>query len=97
MASLSIILIIGVATFFNFAVILHKVNKKQYMNAAIDFAVFISISLLFSGSISALSVGMIASFLFSVYLIFKKPKIEAFNIESSKTKTTRYIRRKRRI
>jgi len=69
MASLSLILIVGLATFFNFAIILSKFKRADYTNAAADLLVFASISYLFSNSTSALAIGMIASMLFSLYLI----------------------------
>ena len=69
MASLNLISIIGLATFFNFAIILSKLKHANYANAAADSLVFASISYMFRNSTSALAIGMIASMLFSLYLI----------------------------
>ena len=74
MASLGLILVIGVATFFNFAVILYKFNKGNTANALLDVAVFAVITFMFIGSVSALAIGMVASMLFSIYLIFTEVK-----------------------
>jgi len=72
MASTSLIIMIGIATFFNFAIILHKWLNNNRVNAVIDIAVFVAIAYMFVGSISALAIGMVASFLFSIYLFFVK-------------------------
>ena len=72
MGSITLILIIGIATFFNFAVILYKFQKGNTANALLDLTIFAVISFMCIGSVTALSIGMIASFLFSLYLIFVK-------------------------
>ncbi len=77
MASTSIILIIGVATFFNLAIILHKVNQGRMLDALLDISTLVLLSVVFGGTISALSVAMIASMLFSLFLLFSRVSIPA--------------------
>ena len=79
MASLSLILIIGFATFFNLSIVLHKIKKGKFINAALDLSTLVVISILFSGSISGLAVGMIASMGFSIYLLFIPLKLSNSN------------------
>lgn len=68
-------LLFGIMTFFNFAILLSKLQKKQYANAIIDAMIMIIICVLFSGSFAALATGMTASALFSIYLMWKKPTL----------------------
>ena len=63
-------LIIGIAAFFNVVIIIHKLNKKRYVNGVIDGLLLIAVMILFSGSYGALVVGTIASALISIYLNF---------------------------
>ena len=82
MASTGLIFFIGLATFFNFAIILHKFRKGNTANAVLDLGILAIITVLFIGSISALAIGMVASMLFSIYLLF-------IRIELPQKKTTR--------
>ena len=74
-----IILLAGVATFFNLAVIYWKWGRDQQQNAIIDAAVLSFTFWMFSGSFSALAVGVIASALFSVFLIIRPPRENLFD------------------
>ena len=66
--------IIGIAVFFNLAIIKWKIDKERYLDAGLDFAALVAITIFFSGSYSGLVVGTIASALFSVYLLISPPK-----------------------
>ena len=90
---LTIIMVIGIATFFNFAIIFYKFSKKKTLNALIDTAIFVIISLMFIGSVNALSIGMVASFLFSLYLLFMPVKFSFFTTN----RTGKRRRRKGRV
>ena len=74
------ILIAGLATFINFAVIYVKFNKEMYANAILDVAVFATIAWLFSGTLGGMSIGMIASALFSMLLLIVPPKFEGMAV-----------------
>ena len=63
-------LLIGLCTAFNFVVIIRKYRLKRYVDTLIDFATMVIICILFSGTFSALVVGMIASMAVSFYLYF---------------------------
>lgn len=66
--------VIGIATAFNFIVILFKFKRHRYEDAFFDLAVFIVISYMFAGTISGMSVGMVASAIVSIWLWFDPPK-----------------------
>ena len=64
------IVISGIATAFNFLVIYYKWQKGWYLNAVLDAAIFVAICLLFVGSATGMQIGMIASFIVSIALLF---------------------------
>jgi len=65
------IFIIGIATGFNFIIILWKFTKNRIVDGFIDLIILAIISILFAGTISGLSVGMIGSAFVSLYLLVK--------------------------
>lgn len=52
-----------------------KINRERYFNASLDAAIFVAICFLFQGTIQGLQIGMIASAMVSIYLIFYDVKI----------------------
>ena len=68
-------IVIGVAVFFNIAVIKWKYDKARYGDAILDFTCLVAVAILFSGSYAALVVGTIASALVSIYLLISPPKL----------------------
>jgi hypothetical protein len=66
--------LIGIATAFNFIVILFKFKRHRYEDACFDLATFVAISYMFAGTISGMSVGMVASAIISIWLWFDPPK-----------------------
>jgi hypothetical protein len=87
-------LIIGVVTFFNFIVLLHKFQEGRWADLAVDGSILFILSFLFAGSTSGLVIAMTASFLTSLYLLkyppefskaFKAPEIpEKYSIERTR-------------
>ncbi len=74
--------IIGVAMFFNFAVIYLKFNSFRVAEAILDGGVFIAIIYITSmAGQGGMYVGTIASALFSIFLYFKPPKFLLFDDE----------------
>ena len=69
------IFIIGVVTFFNFLVLKLKFENKRYMDVGLDLLCLIILSNIFGGTISGMTVAMIASCLLSIYLYIFPPKI----------------------
>ena len=65
----------GIATAFNFLIILWKYQKKRFTDATLDTVIFVTIAIMFSGTITGLQIGMIASFIVSVVLLIKRPQI----------------------
>jgi len=70
MNNLIFALIGGLATAFNFLIIIHKIRKKFIFNALIDIVAFVLIVYLTSSTLTGMVIGMIASMLISIYLIF---------------------------
>jgi hypothetical protein len=68
-------ILIGVATFFNIAVVKWKFDSGRTADACLDAFLLIVVAFLFSGSYAALVVGSIASALVSIYLYFSPPKL----------------------
>ena len=66
--------VIGIATAFNFIVILIKFKQDRIEDAVLDISIFIAIAFMFSGTIAGMSVGMVASAIVSIYLWFSPPE-----------------------
>ena len=64
------VLVIGIATAFNFLVIMWKFRTEREADAMLDFGIFAAISYMFSGTISGMSVGMVASAIISIFLLY---------------------------
>lgn len=67
-------LVIGIATAFNFLVILTKFKRNRYEDACFDLGIFAIITWMFAGTISGMSVGMVASAIVSIWLWFNPPR-----------------------
>jgi hypothetical protein len=64
----------ALATFLNFAIIKWKLEHNRYLDSTIDIGVFSVSSYMFMGTITGLSISMIASALMSIYLLISPPK-----------------------
>lgn len=74
-------LIIAVATFFNFIILKWKFEHERYADLAFDVATLVCISWLFGGTLGGMVIAMIASALISLYLIVFPPKfMKEFNL-----------------
>lgn len=69
------VVVIGIATAFNFIVILWKLQYSRVLDGLLDILVFIAIASMFSGTISGMSVGMVASMVVSIYLLKYSPEL----------------------
>ena len=69
-------LIVGIAVFFNIAVIKWKFDKRRFADATLDLTLLILVMILFRGSYGALVVGTVASALISLFLLASPPKIK---------------------
>lgn len=72
------LILIGIATAFNFIVIWWKFEKGRYTDVALDLGTFVAIAFMFSGTVSGLTVGMIASAIVSLYLLIIPPKLPSW-------------------
>lgn len=69
-----LILIIGIATGFNFIIIMWKYKTGYLESAVIDFLILCGLAWMFSGTITGMAVGMVASCIVSLYLLISPPK-----------------------
>lgn len=79
------ILVIGVFTALNFIFIKWKISKGRYSDATLDIGAFIALNWMFGGTMSGMSIAMVASAIFSVYLYYSPPSwsIEEDTVEKS--------------
>lgn len=68
------ILIAGIATGFNFIILLWKFTHNRVFDGVIDLGTFIVIGFLFSGTMAGMAIGMVASAFISLYLLISPPK-----------------------
>jgi len=61
---------LGVIAFFNFAVIIAKLNRSRYADATIDVASLFFLNAMFAGSFGGAVVATVASAVMSIYLFF---------------------------
>ena len=78
------VLLIGLATAFNFIIIMWKYKIKRISDASVDFIILIALAWMFSGTITGMAVGMVASCVISLYLFISPPKFSDDEEESIK-------------
>lgn len=71
-----LIVVAGIATMFNFAIIKWKLENERYLDTTIDVGVLATVSYMFAGTISGLSIAMIASMLMSLFLLYSPPRFK---------------------
>ena len=75
------VLLIGIATAFNFIIIMWKYNRGRISDASVDFIILIALAWMFSGTITGMAVGMVASCVISLYLLISPPKFSLSDAE----------------
>ena len=82
------VILFGLATAGNIAVLKWKVEHERFADAGIDAAVLGVLAWLFSGTITGLATATIASAFISVYLLVSPPDklIEMFDEDAQKKK-----------
>ena len=68
------LLIMGAATFLNFALLKWKLQKNRFADFALDLVVLVALSYMFGGTLTGMSIAMVAGFMMSLYLAFSPPK-----------------------
>lgn len=71
---MELILIAGIATAFNFIIIIWKFTHNRTLDGSLDLGGFVAIASLFSGTMSGMAAGMVASAILSLYLLVAPPK-----------------------
>ena len=73
------IILAGIAVAFNFIFLKFKLDRGRYQDLITDASILIALSFLFSGTASGLAIGMVGSFIISIYLYFSPPKYNLLN------------------
>ena len=60
----------GLLTALSIAILLHKIKKKRYEDAAVDTGITMFLFTMFAGSLAGMGIAVVASLLISVYLLF---------------------------
>ena len=80
------ILIFGLATAANVAVLKWKLEHYRYADATVDATVLIVLTYIFGGSIAGLAVATVASAFLSMYLLVSPPDILLDRMSDDKKK-----------
>lgn len=78
-----LILIGGIATAFNYLILLYKFKNKLYKSFFMDLGSFMVLNIVFLGTLTGMSIAMVASFIISV-LTLPKPQIKFPKIKINK-------------
>lgn len=68
------LIILGIMTFFDFAILKWKFERKRYGDFVLDLTMLVIVISFFHGSMTTLIVGVIAQFLMSFYLLISPPQ-----------------------
>lgn len=79
------LLIIGIASAFNFLIVKWKLENSRYADVTYDVLVLLMLGYLFGGTLGGMTIAMISSAIVSAYLLVRPPKTPFFD------KTTRSI------
>jgi len=69
------LLIISVAVFLNFSLLLWKWNHERYGDFVVDVAVLSALTYMFGGTQGGMVIALCAGAMMSIFLLFYKPKI----------------------
>jgi len=77
-----LVLLGGIATAFNYLILLYKLRRKYYKSFFFDLGSFILLNITFLGTLQGMVIAMVASFIISL-LTLPRPSINInFNIKS---------------
>lgn len=65
-----LILLGGIATAFNFVIILHKLRRGRVADSVVDIASAVTLGAMFVGTLTGMAIAMVASVVISIYLWF---------------------------
>ena len=69
------LLIVSVAVFLNFSLLVWKWNSQRYSDLVVDIGVLVALSYLFGGTMGGMTIALCAGAMMSIFLLFYKPKI----------------------
>ena len=67
------LLLIGIVTFINLAVIKYKLERKRYEDGLLDGSILFGLAAVFQGSFPGLVVATISSLCMSIYFLYSPP------------------------
>lgn len=78
MASSGMIILMGIALFFNIFSIKWKLENGRMADASLDAVVLVLLGWIFGGTLSGLAIATVASGIMSIYLLISPPRMEWF-------------------
>ena len=63
-------LLIGIATAFNFIVVIYKLRRSRTTDAIVDVSLTALMGFMFAGTMAGMAIAMVSSFILSLYLWF---------------------------
>lgn len=76
MLSAGMIFILGLALFFNIAVIKLKLERERYADATLDGVVLVGLAWFMGGTLNGMILATVASAMFSIYLWISPPQVD---------------------
>ena len=76
MASSGMIILMGIALFFNIFSIKWKLENGRPADAFLDAVVLVVLGWVFGGTLSGLAIATVASGIMSIYLLISPPKMD---------------------
>ena len=70
------LLIVSIAVFLNFALLLWKFNHERYADLLIDICVLCALAYLFGGTMGGMTIALCAGAMMSLYLLVSPPKFD---------------------
>lgn len=71
------VIIVGVVTFFNLVVLKIKFEQGRTADLLVDVSALVTLNYLFGGTLTGMTIAMVASFCITIYLYFWPPKLGA--------------------
>lgn len=68
------LIILGIMTFFDFAILKWKLEHARYGDFALDLLMLTIVVSFFHGSMTTMIIGIVAQFIMSFYLLISPPK-----------------------
>ena len=91
------IILFGIATAMNIAVIKMKIEKERYPDAILDATLLVVLAWIFGGSVTGLAVATVASAFISLYLFISPPDILIQRLQNIDEKKKKKKKKKKKV